>query len=61
MIIRKRISCATMNVIVTCHSDIEGKDFFFKFPNLFAICNDTFSYTQQMVWWVARAGRGSAL
>jgi hypothetical protein len=32
--------------------------FFFKFPNLFAICNDTFRYIQQMVCWEARAGRG---
>jgi hypothetical protein len=35
--------------------------FFFKFPNLFAACNDTFSYNQQMVWWVAKAGKESAL
>jgi hypothetical protein len=31
---------------------------FFIFPNLFAICRDTFRYIQQMVCWEARAGRG---
>jgi hypothetical protein len=31
---------------------------FFRFPNLFAICTDTFKYNQQMVCWEARAGRG---
>jgi hypothetical protein len=30
----------------------------FLFPNLFAICRDTFRYIQQMVCWEARAGRG---
>jgi hypothetical protein len=31
---------------------------FFLFPNVFAICRDTFRYIQQMVYWEARAGRG---
>jgi hypothetical protein len=30
---------------------------FFRFPNLFAICRDTFRYIQQIVCWEARAGR----
>jgi hypothetical protein len=36
-----------------------GRDyFFFRFPNLFAICRDTFTYNQQILCWEARAGRG---
>jgi hypothetical protein len=35
-----------------------GEHFFFKFPHLFAIYNDTFRYIQQMVCWEVRAGRG---
>jgi hypothetical protein len=31
---------------------------FFRFPNFFAICIDTFKYDQQIVCWEARAGRG---
>jgi hypothetical protein len=34
--------------------------FFLRFPNLFAICIDTFKYNQQMVCWEARASRGVA-
>jgi hypothetical protein len=34
------------------------QEFFFRFPNLFAICVDTFKYNQQMVCWEVRAGRG---
>jgi hypothetical protein len=37
---------------------LEQDIFFFRFPNLFAICTDTFKYNQQMVCWEARAGRG---
>jgi hypothetical protein len=34
------------------------RDFFLRFPNLFAICIHTFKYNQQIVCWEARAGRG---
>jgi hypothetical protein len=34
------------------------KLFFFRFPNLFAICMHTFKYYQQIVCWKERAGRG---
>jgi hypothetical protein len=37
---------------------IDGTSSFIRFPNLFAICRNTFRYIQQMVRWEARAGRG---
>jgi hypothetical protein len=52
---------AILNTYYLYHTDSPVPLFyfiFFNFPDLFAICNDTFRYIQRMVCWEARAGRG---